>query len=179
MHDIQTGRNCKLYLSFRNLVGDWEKDHFKAFIKQNDLKNVKYHEFLSIRDLRKMQLENSVHICPSKREGFGHYINEARAVGALVIATNFPPMNEMYFNERSGLAINYKHSENEEKQVLGTVADIQVFVPSEAICFAIERSLRFTMEEKRKMGNLARQGYEQDRDFMRANWIKIGKELKE
>lgn len=35
--------------------------------------------------LRDMQGAASMHLCPSVREGFGHYLNEARAVGALVV----------------------------------------------------------------------------------------------
>jgi multisubunit Na+/H+ antiporter MnhB subunit len=39
----------------------------------------------------------------SEREGFGHYINEARAVGAFVISTDHPPMNELVTPERGAL----------------------------------------------------------------------------
>lgn len=42
-----------------------------------------------------VQAEHPIHVCASEREGFGHYINEARAAGALVVSTDHPPMNEL------------------------------------------------------------------------------------
>ena len=45
------------------------------------------------------QNRHMVHVCPSSYEGFGHYINEARSVGAFIITTNAAPMNELVTDE--------------------------------------------------------------------------------
>jgi hypothetical protein len=52
-------------------------------------------EHISFTQVRRFQSEHPIHICASEREGFGHYLNEARAAGALIITTDHPPMNEL------------------------------------------------------------------------------------
>ena len=42
---------------------------------------------LSVPDLNKLLLGIGNHVCPSQKEGFGHYINQARASSALLITT--------------------------------------------------------------------------------------------
>lgn len=46
----------------------------------------------------------SVHICCSFAEGFGHYINEARSVGAYIVTTDGEPMKN-FINENTGMLI--------------------------------------------------------------------------
>lgn len=63
--------------------------------------NIDYHpEFLSDTELRRIQNAHAFHVCLSETEGWGHYIPEALSVGAVVIATNAAPMNELVTTER-------------------------------------------------------------------------------
>ncbi|KAF4319781.1 hypothetical protein JM18_005653 [Phytophthora kernoviae] len=43
----------------------------------------------------KLTAEAAFFICPSRTEGYGHYINQARASGAVIITTDAAPMNEL------------------------------------------------------------------------------------
>jgi glycosyltransferase involved in cell wall biosynthesis len=56
---------------------------------------VKIYDHVSDEELRRLMNSRQFHLCPSKYEGFGHYIHEALGVGAVVIASNAPPMNEL------------------------------------------------------------------------------------
>lgn len=55
-------------------------------------------------ELKRMMNEHAVHVCPSSYEGFGHYINEARSVGAVIVSTAAAPMDELVGGEYGVLA---------------------------------------------------------------------------
>jgi hypothetical protein len=45
-----------------------------------------------------------IHLCTSETEGFGHYINESRAAGAVPVVLDGAPMNELV-DDASGILI--------------------------------------------------------------------------
>ena len=59
------------------------------------LRHVKVYDRVSEEKLRQLMNSRQFHLCPSKYEGFGHYIHEALGVGAVVITSDAPPMNEL------------------------------------------------------------------------------------
>lgn len=70
-----------------------------------------------------------VHICPSEIEGFGHIIAQGLAMGASVITTDFPPMNELVDNTCGWLVkcneiepMNLRNYDPEFKQYLNRAA---------------------------------------------------------
>jgi hypothetical protein len=116
------------------------------------------------QELRTLQLSHGVHICPSFREGFGHYINQARASKALVVTTDFGPMNE-FVTPNSGVLFPY---ERISSGILETrfLPGIQAEISSSAICMAVEQVLAMTLAERKQKANLGRVYYEMEREEM-------------
>jgi glycosyltransferase involved in cell wall biosynthesis len=56
--------------------------------------------YLSDAELRVLQNRHRFHLCTSETEGWGHYLAEAESVGAIVLATDAAPMNELVTAER-------------------------------------------------------------------------------
>lgn len=66
--------------------------------------NIAYEtRFLSDLELRVLQNRHAFHLCTSETEGWGHYIVEAQSTGAIVLATDAPPMNELVARDRGEL----------------------------------------------------------------------------
>lgn len=100
-----------------------------------------------------------IHLCPSSYEGFGHYINEARSMGAVVITTNAAPMNEL-ITDRFGILV--PHTGNVGRHMLSP----QYQVDEQSLAHAIEVSLSVPSETLAALGAEARKAYESDRaDF--------------
>ncbi len=59
--------------------------------------------YLSDQELRTLQNESLFHLCLSLTEGWGHYIVEAMAVGAVTITVDARPMNELVGADRGVL----------------------------------------------------------------------------
>lgn len=114
--------------------------------------------FVDDAELRRIQNEHGIHLCPSRAEGWGHHMVEGMSVGALVIATDAPPMNE-HVGPDSAILVDCTRS---EPRHIGT----SYFVAIEALEAAIERAIAMPAPEKAEFGTAARLAFEKiDRDF--------------
>lgn len=105
-----------------------------------------------------LQNEHWFHLCLSRAEGFGHKLNEGMSCGAIVIATDGAPMNELIRPER-GLLVRSNRSEPMRQ-------GIAFEFDEDDLEATIERCLGMEFAEMERRGALARQWFEEnDRSF--------------
>lgn len=97
-----------------------------------------------------------VHICTTHSEGFGHFINEAKAMSAFVITMDAPPMNELV-DESIGILIPIKER---KKQYAGFWYEVD----RNEIEKAMLKCLSLPISTREKMGQLARESFVSDRN---------------
>ncbi|KAG7392127.1 hypothetical protein PHYBOEH_006476 [Phytophthora boehmeriae] len=143
---------------------------------QHSNSSVKIHlGMLDSLPFNKMTAEAAFIMCPSWSEGYGHYINQARASGAVVFTTDVPPMNELINSSEIGVLIsskrkmhpmvllggNYK-GEHGLKNVEGLVASFS----GASVCKAVQDFVNSTTSEQRAtIGVNARRKYHEDTLF--------------
>lgn len=85
----------------------WKANHQLPLLIMHRLENLAgyifeqenyYPSVRKVKDIRDYMNMAVFHLCPSKAEGFGHYINEALSAGSIVITTDAPCMNELIDN---------------------------------------------------------------------------------
>lgn len=108
--------------------------------------------------LREMQNRHQFHLCPSETEGFGHHLVEGMSVGAITLATDAPPMNEMIGADRGVLA---GYARTGTQQLATTY-----FVDPAQLETGVERMLALDAAQRRELGANARAWWEaNDRGF--------------
>jgi glycosyltransferase involved in cell wall biosynthesis len=115
-------------------------------------------QYLDDDALRLLQNSHRFHLCPSRTEGFGHYLMEALSVSAVTLTTDGAPMNELVTAER-GILIPVART---GRQATATTW----LVDSSEITEAVERALALDEEQCESLGRAAREFFLQnDRRF--------------
>jgi glycosyltransferase involved in cell wall biosynthesis len=124
-------------------------------------KNIEYRaQFLSDAELKQLQNQNLFHVCTSETEGWGHYIAEAQSVGAIVLATDAPPMHELVTPEH-GILIR---SSAVGRQHLATTYEFE----HQDFERAVQAALDLDSGRRGQLCAAARQWYDDNkRDFSR------------
>lgn len=99
-------------------------------------------------ELRTLQNMHRFHRCPSTTEGFGHHLVEGLSVGALVLTTAGPPMDELVTPAR-GLLLPWA---GQGRMALAHTWE----VTAAGIADGVERALALTAGQRHELGQAAR-----------------------
>jgi hypothetical protein len=115
-------------------------------------------DYIDDAELRIVQNRHLFHLCPSETEGFGHHLVEGMSCGAITLATDAPPMNEM-ISEARGVLVPYARTGTQQ---LATT----YFVDGDALGAGVERMLALGENGRRERSEAARAWWEaNDRGF--------------
>lgn len=117
------------------------------------------HEFMPEPEITRLENETLFHLSPTKAEGFGHKLNEGFSCGAIVIATDAPPMNELVSPDR-GFLVEWNES---RPKALGTEYE---FDPA-SLEQTLHRCLALDDAEIARLSTNARSWYETNDQFFR------------
>jgi len=112
--------------------------------------------FLSESQLHALMNSCGIHLCPSRSEGWGHYIHEALGCGAVVITTDAPPMNE-FIDSSNGVVVETTRC---EERHLGT----NYFVAPSSLEATIQSLLAASPDKLEEIGRQARQSFLDNRN---------------
>ncbi len=132
-----------------------------------------YSGFVDSSKLKVWQDTAGYYIVPSQVEGYGHYINEGRAKGAVLISTNAAPMNELVINNVSGILASITHS----WEINGYTHARAYYVTPVSLSIAMAKALALTDEQKATLGENARQAFLWDTKFFKQRMELLGNNL--
>ncbi len=127
-------------------------------------RNVTVVERMTDAELIEAMNAHMIHLCPSSYEGFGHYINEARSVGAVVITTAAEPMTDLVTSATGfGASVGLVTVQNLAQHK-------HVDASSLAVCIAA--AMEAPEAILAKIGGRARRAYDADYEAFTHNLIK-------
>jgi glycosyltransferase involved in cell wall biosynthesis len=106
----------------------------------------------SVEELDTLINQAEIHVCPSRAEGWGHYITEAMSAEAVVVTTNGSPMNE-HIRPGWGFLIDAPTGPSKHHQSHLLLAG------PDSIAEAVRRAASLAPEDRSEMGRLARRHF--------------------
>ncbi|KAF1315582.1 hypothetical protein FI667_g15914, partial [Globisporangium splendens] len=133
--------------------------------------------------------EASFFLCPSRMEGYGHYINQARASGGVIVTTNGFPMNELIEAPAMGVYVDTNRQKDSNmflggnyrgEHGLRNVEGMLAVSSGDSVCRAVEQVLFNTSVWQREaMAAAAQRQYHIDTRFFAREMRKLRKFINE
>lgn len=140
--------------------------NLQQYIKNSS--NIKLHtKFLPNDIITNLKNESGCYICPSYQEGYGHYINEGRSKGAVIITTNAPPMNEL-INKSNGILVNCKKISHNKCEFL-----YNYYITEKDLLDAMKKYMNMTEKQKIEMGQKAQSKFIDDTKFFKKKMMDL------
>ena len=152
------------FQKYNNMKMDYVAPHFNYY--KSMPQNIDKHDRkLPNDEFSSIIYSHGVHVCPSQVEGFGHSINEARAIGAVVITTDCPAMNEFFENDRqSGILI-----QPEEYVPLHDTGLMACPITPRGLEYAVQKVLKMSIEQRMLLGKRTKAMFEADQQRFQEN----------
>ena len=173
-HWKQTDTIIKLWLKqpqLPKITITCEKQCYKniePIIKNRKLpNNIKiYTKLISKDKYIKLKNEIGIHIVPSLTEGYGHYINEARMLGSLILTSNYAPMNELV-DKNCGILVDCN-------SLLTKRNNTKIcYINEENLLKGINKILKMKTSKKKELGKKAYKKYRKDKLFFEKRTKKL------
>jgi len=123
--------------------------------------NVTRHHRISDEHLVQLMNSHQFHLCPSEYEGWGHYLHEALGVGAVVITTAVPPMNEV--GAPAELLVTPYHTRAQHCASMSTIMP-------EALFTSVQRAIKWSPEQVHRASTAARDGFLNQREYFKGRF---------
>ncbi|EEY68942.1 uncharacterized protein PITG_05090 [Phytophthora infestans T30-4] len=150
------------------------KPKFKMYLKFSRSPVNVHVGFVERPQFTKLTADTTFFMCPSVSEGYGHYINQARAAGAVVVTTDLAPMNEL-ITKKTGFLIPVETRQHPKMLMGGAyrgqhglrdVGGLVATFRGPDICEVVREMMTSTTTEQRAtMGANARRAYHEDTKF--------------
>lgn len=126
-------------------------------------------EHVDLEVLTELQNRCGIRIQTSEAEGFGHVLVEGMSCGAVVVTTDAPPMNEIVTADR-GFLVAYDRSTPKD---LGR----RYYVDPDQLEKQLDSIFRLSLEQRREIGQRARDWYLENDHLFKQNIIQIMHDL--
>lgn len=132
--------------------------------------NIQVRSFIPDKEYAHLQRTAGVYLCPSLTEGYGHYLNEGRSAGALIITADGPPMNELVTSE-NGILIppigRYPTGHEMGTPDLRLEGSVASLIDSNGVTQAVREYYLLSDIARQQKGIKSRRMFETDRQYLR------------